>query len=52
MFVANVIETAPIVVVVPVVVSAIGVKVIPIVIAVPIVMSAMVSCELLCFAVW
>ena len=46
MFVVGAIATAPIVVVVPIVSSAIGVMLIPIVIVVPIVMSAVASCGL------
>ena len=51
MFVVGAIVTAPIMVVVPIVSSAIGVMLIPIVIVVPMVMSAVVSCGLQCFAV-
>ena len=51
MFVVGAIVAAPIVVVVPIVSSAIGVMLILIVIVVPIVMSAVVSCGLQCFVV-
>ena len=51
MFVVGVIMTAPIMVVVPIVSSAIGVMLIPIVIVVPMVMSAVVPCGLQCFVV-
>ena len=51
MFVVGAIVTAPIVVVVPIVSSAIGVMLIPVAIVVPMVMSAVVSCGLQCFVV-
>ena len=51
MFVVGAIVTAPIMVVVPTVSSAIGVMLIPIVIVVPMVRSAVVSCGLQCYVV-
>ena len=51
MLVVGAIVTAPIMVVVPTVSSAIGVMLIPIVIVVPMVRSAVVSCGLQCYVV-